>query len=137
MENIKKLKNFIKTSPKTPTVVQNNVIKRSKPGSIQKRYILTVYCFFGYLICNLYKAILSIAILDMAKANKLSWNNATSRSYYLNKVFKTGIDSESNFKTLIFNIKNGEWSKKFQGHVLSSMFYGIIIVQLPSGSLKP
>ena len=107
MENIKKLKTFIKTSLNPPTVVQNNDIKRSKPGSIQKRYILTAYCFFGYLICNLYKAILSIAIIDMAKANKLSWNNATNRPYYLNKVFIMAIDSESNFKKFIFNIK--EW----------------------------
>ena len=101
MENIKKFKIFLKSSINPPTIVQSHDSKRSKPGSIQKRYILTAYCFFGYLICNLYKAILSIAIIDMAKANKASWNNATSNTrhlpYYLNKVFKIIFNFDLNF----------------------------------------
>lgn len=82
--------------------------------SIKKRYVLSLYAFFGFFIAYSLRANLSVAIVDMSKVNSLaSSSNTTSNG----------------------TSKPENWSPVLQGYILSSFFYGYIVTQLPAGMI--
>ncbi|CAF0792094.1 unnamed protein product [Brachionus calyciflorus] len=79
-------------------------------SKIKKRHILTLYSFFGFFFAYIFRANLSVAIVEMSK----SQSELTVQ--------------ENNTLHLPLN----EWSPLLQGYILSSFFYGYIITQIPA-----
>lgn len=84
-------------------------------NAIKKRYILTLYSFFGFFFAYIFRANLSVAILEMSKAIPVS--NLTKQ--------------ENN----TLDLPESEWSPLLQGYILSSFFYGYILTQIPAAYL--
>lgn len=89
---------------------------RSWLNSTKKRHILTIYSFFGFFFAYIFRANLSVAILEMSKvipaANLTKQENNT------------------------LELPESEWSPLLQGYILSSFFYGYIFTQIPAAYLS-
>ncbi|RNA37043.1 Vesicular glutamate transporter 1 [Brachionus plicatilis] len=85
-------------------------------NAIKKRHILTIYSFFGFFFAYIFRANLSVAILEMSKQNKPVANLTQQENNTL-------------------DLPQSEWSPLLQGYILSSFFYGYILTQIPAAYL--
>lgn len=82
-------------------------------SSIKKRHILTLYAFFGFFFAYVFRANLSVAIVEMSKSSIITVQENNT-----------------------LHLPESEWSPLLQGYILSSFFYGYIFTQIPAAFLS-
>jgi len=88
--------------------------------TMPKRYVLALLAFFGFFFAYIYRADLSVAIVEMsAKEAEASLTDNTTGRIIARSASKRSL----------------KWSPVLQGYILSSFFYGYIVTQLPAGLL--
>lgn len=138
---------FHKTSESTS--VASSTIQREMQ-SIKKRHVLAIYAFLGFFIAYALRANLSVAIVDMARAESAqdihpttatTTASTTSTSNSQPAVTERSGDDEFNLTTAtstppstMTTVHYGDkkWSPILQGYILSSFFFGYIVTQLVS-----
>lgn len=107
------------------------------------RFIVTIMAFLGYSLQYMLKINLGIAIVCMVNNTAIHNNIATvdnaSDQFEINS---TSIGQSSGVMCLFQEAEDSQkmegefmWSKKTQGFVLASYFYGYLITQIPGGWL--
>lgn len=96
------------------------IMTSSCAQSLPKRYLLALLAFFGFFFAYIYRADLSVAIVEMsAKDTDMDMIENTTGRVIARSIGK----------------RNLKWSPVLQGYILSSFFYGYIVTQLPAGFL--
>ena len=108
------------TNPEKPSNIKLNMaqIKNKTNCScfdLQKRHVLMIYAFFGFLLTYALRVNLSVTIVDMMNDHKPQRTAGKNDTVPIHTSY--------------------EWSTVLQGYILSSFFYGYILTQLPAGKL--
>ncbi len=88
---------------------------------MKKRYILTIYSFFGFFLAYALRVNLSVAIIEMV-------NSKSNAHEELNSDL-------GNSTVQLYAPIRYEWSPVLKGYILASFFYGYIVTQMPAAFL--
>ncbi|XP_035221831.1 sialin-like isoform X1 [Stegodyphus dumicola] len=120
------------SSKKMPLPKAGSSNKRASRSIIPRRYIVAVLCFFSFMVLNMQRLNLSIALVAMVNSSS---TNLTLKEM-MNRSECPTLWIENDTSEPISLGGEFDWDSEVQGYTVSASFLGFVLTQTPGGRLS-
>ncbi|RWS12846.1 hypothetical protein B4U79_07937 [Dinothrombium tinctorium] len=99
----------------------------ARKWSIQSRFVLVTFGFFGFFMLYALKIDLSVAIVSMVKSSNSAHNGT--------RISTECLTANASQHSIINSNGEFSWSENTKSYVLGSFFWGYVLTQIPGGRL--